>query len=90
MLTERVEALLNRQITESPRAATLVAELKGRRITLDVAHTPWCWTLHSDGQSLHLTRNDPDRVDATLRGTPLSLAALAGSEEDAVIVRVEV
>ena len=90
MLTERVEALLNRQIGESPRAAVLVAELQGRRVKLDIAHTPWCWTLTSDGRSLHLTRNDDGRVDATLRGTPLSLTALAGRDPEAVIRRGEV
>ena len=90
MLTERVEALLNRQAAASPRAGSLIAALAGRRVDIDVRHTPWRWSLASDGAALRLTRGATDTPDATIQGTPLSLAALAGPSPEAVIRRGDV
>jgi len=89
MLTARVEALLNRQVAASPRAAELVASLGGRRFAIDVMHTPWHWMLASDGQALRLTR-EAAAADATVRGTPLSLLAMLGRDPEAVIRRGDV
>ncbi|MEN9705184.1 MAG: hypothetical protein RLZZ393_1063 [Pseudomonadota bacterium] len=91
MLTGRVESLLNRQVMASPRATELVAALAGRRLAIDVTHTPWQWTLSSNGQSLQLSRRAASDADATIHGTPLALAALvAGREPEAVIRRGDV
>ena len=60
-----------------PRATELVAALAGRRLAIDVTHTPWQWTLSSNGQSLQLSRRAASDADATIHGTPLALAALA-------------
>ena len=90
MLTERVEALLNRQAAASPRAGSLIATLAGRRLAITVRHTPWRWSVASDGTSLQLTRGTHETADATIHGTPLSLAALAGPAPEAVIRRGDV
>jgi ubiquinone biosynthesis accessory factor UbiJ len=93
MLTARVEALLNRQAAASPRAGSLIAALAGRRLDITVRHTPWRWSLASDGTALKLTRSPHDLLpapDATIDGTPLSLAALAGPAPEAVIRRGDI
>ena len=84
MLTARIESLLNRQVAASPRAAELVAALAGHSMRVAVSHTPWAWTLASDGHALRLSRDAsgaaPGSVDATIRGTPLSLLAMFAGE----------
>jgi ubiquinone biosynthesis protein UbiJ len=90
MLTEKIEALLNRQAATSPRAGALIAALQGKRLVIDVQHTPWQLAVASNGQALQLSRRDLDAADATIRGTPLSLAALAGPQPAAVIRRGDV
>ena len=94
MLTARIESLLNRQVAASPRAAELVAALAGHSMRVAVSHTPWAWTLASDGHALRLSRDAsgaaPGSVDATIRGTPLSLLAMLGREPEAVIRRGDV
>ncbi|MCX7035171.1 MAG: SCP2 sterol-binding domain-containing protein [Proteobacteria bacterium] len=90
MFTARLQALLNRQVEASPRAATLVGELAGKRVTIVARYTPWRLQLGSDGRSLLLTREAAGAADAVIAGTPLSLAALAGSDPEAVIRRGDV
>ena len=94
MLTARIESLLNRQVAASPRAAELVASLAGHRLRLEITHTPWAWTLAADGRALRLSRDASNSaltsVDATIRGTPLSLLAMLGGDPQAVIRRGDV
>ena len=90
MLTERIEALLNRQVASSPRAASLVAGLAGHRLQVDLRHTPWQLTVSSDGVALRLSRATPAATDATIRGSALSLLALAGPSPESVIRRGDV
>jgi ubiquinone biosynthesis protein UbiJ len=87
MITERIESLLNRQVCASPRAMALVADLRGRHLAVQVSHTPWQWTLASDGAALRLSRESASLADATIRGTALSLAALAASREPTAAIR---
>ncbi len=90
MLTERIEAVLNRQAAASPRAGELLAGLAGRRLLVTVRHTPWRVTLHSDGKALLLSRDAGGDSDATISGSPLNLLALAGDSPEAVIRRGDV
>ena len=90
MWTERIETLLNRQAAASPRAQSLIAALAGQRLRIDILHTPWQLTIASDGARLALSRARGTDATATLRGTPLSLAALAGPAPESVIRRGDV
>ncbi|MET0292819.1 MAG: SCP2 sterol-binding domain-containing protein [Steroidobacteraceae bacterium] len=86
MLTERIEAVLNRQAQESPRALALLKQLEGRTLRVLAQFTPFQLDLHSDGAALLLERQPTaGAVDAEIRGTPLSLLRLASSEPEAAI-----
>lgn len=86
MLTERVEAVLNRQAQDSPRARALLAQLDGRRLRVAAEFTPFECELRSDGTALLLSRQvTSEPVDAEIRGTPLSLLRLASAEPEAAI-----
>ncbi|HEV7632938.1 MAG TPA: SCP2 sterol-binding domain-containing protein [Steroidobacteraceae bacterium] len=90
MLTERIEAVLNRQVAASPRAGELLAGLAGRRLVVTLRHTPWQFALRSDGQALLLSRDAGGDSDAAISGSPLNLLALAGDSPEAVIRRGDV
>lgn len=90
MFTARLQALLNRQVAASPRAAALVTQLAGHSVTVVARYTPWRLQLICDGQQLQLARNANSAADAVIAGTPLSLAALAGNDPQAVIRRGDV
>lgn len=90
MFTSRLQALLNRQVAGSPRAGALVAELAGRRVEVEARFTPWRVQLASDGHALLLDRHATATADAVISGSPLSLAALAGPDPQAVIRRGDV
>jgi ubiquinone biosynthesis protein UbiJ len=95
-----LERLLRRFVAhgveESPRAATLLAELQGRRLEIEVAGTPWNLVLEARGGTLTMQQVPAGggapggAADARIRGTPLSLLALAGSEPRSVIQRGDV
>jgi ubiquinone biosynthesis protein UbiJ len=85
MLTARIEAVLNRQTQASPRARDLLAQLGGRSLRITAQFTPWQMELRSDGAALLMSRETSDQPDAGIRGTPLSLLRLAGSEPEAAI-----
>lgn len=86
MLTERIEAVLNRQALDSPRALELLAQLNGRTMRVAAQFTPWQLDVRSDGVALRLARApSADPVDAEIRGTPISLLRLSGSEPEAAI-----
>jgi ubiquinone biosynthesis protein UbiJ len=84
-----VERLLGRAVaqarTDSPRAASLLTELAGHTLGLQLLGTPLSFVVESDGQTLHLHPSGP--ADASIIGAPLSLLALAGEDPQAVISR---
>jgi ubiquinone biosynthesis protein UbiJ len=87
-----VERLLERAVaqarTDSPRAASLLTELAGHTLGLQLLGTPLSFIVQSDGQTLHLHPSAP--ADATIIGAPLSLLALAADDPQAVISRGDV
>jgi len=85
MLTERIEAVLNRQAHDSPRARELLKQLAERGITLAATFTPFLLELRSDGDALRLSRTPSGSADAQIRGTPLSLLRLTGADPESAI-----
>lgn len=86
MLTERVEAVLNRQAQDSPRARELLALLAGQGVAIAASFTPLELELRSDGTALRLTRTPTgETVHARIRGTPISLLRLAGPDAEGAI-----
>lgn len=90
MITERLQALLDREVEGSPRARELLAALDGRRMRIAARYTPWELTLHADGGRLRLLRGDAAAADVRLSGTPLALLSLLREEPTAVIRRGDV
>jgi ubiquinone biosynthesis protein UbiJ len=80
-LTRPLEALLNRHIDVSTPARQQLALLDGRAFALEIAGAPGRPLLRlrlaATGEHLGVTAGD-GAVDATVRGTPFALAALAG------------
>ena len=87
MLTEMFENMLNRNLTASPAARELCAALRGQRLAIYVEAIGYDVAVESVGDSLKFTRPAPDESAAQVRGTPLSLLALAGPEPENVIRR---
>jgi len=85
MLTERIEAVLNRQAQDSPRARELLTQLEGRGVTIAATFTPLLLGLRSDGTALLLSRTPAGTADAQIRGTPLSLLRLTGADAESAI-----
>ncbi len=79
--------MLNRNLAASPAARELCAALRGQRLAIYVEAVCYDVTVESVGDSLKLTRPAPDESPAQVRGTPLSLLALAGPEPDNAIRR---
>jgi len=83
-------------LKESPRAAALVSELRGRRLTIDMHGTPWSLVLESSGETLSMQATPRDQLaaapasDARILGTPWSLLALTGADARGLIARGEV
>ena len=92
MLTQAIENLLNRNLPRSPRAQELCVELKGKRVRIEARGLGWRLDLESLGSSLRLNRASADvrAPDAEVIGGLGSLAALAGTEPEAVIQRGDV
>ena len=76
----------------SPRAQELCVELKGKRVRIEARGLGWRLDLESLGSSLRLNRASADEraPDAEVVGGLGSLAALAGTEPEAVIQRGDV
>jgi ubiquinone biosynthesis protein UbiJ len=87
MLTERLQALVDRGVEGSPRARQLLAGLDGRRMQVVARYTPWQLTLLAEGGRLRLLRESSAVADVTLTGTPLALLALLREDPAAVIRR---
>jgi ubiquinone biosynthesis protein UbiJ len=90
MLTERLQALVDRGVEGSPRARALLAELEGRRMQVAVRHTPWQVAATASAGRLLLSRDAVGTPDVRLSGTPLALFALLREEPAAVIRRGDV
>jgi ubiquinone biosynthesis protein UbiJ len=77
-LLDQLASVLNRNVAQSVRATTLAGQLEGRVLALRLEGTPI--TLYfkvAAGRIAIDTRHDGP-TDASLAGTPLSLASLAG------------
>jgi len=90
MLTEQIQAMVDRHVAGSPRARQLLTQLEGYRMQIAARFTPWRITLHAQGGSLRLSRRDPARADALLSGSPLALLALLREDPTDVIRRGDV
>lgn len=90
MLTERLQAMVDRAVQGSPRARELLGELEGRRLQVVARHTPWRVQLHATGGRLLLSREPATNADVRLAGTPLSLLGLLREDPAAVIRRGDV
>jgi ubiquinone biosynthesis protein UbiJ len=90
MLTERLQALVDRGVEGSPRACELLAELEGLRMQVIARHTPWQVTAAASGGRLLLSRVATGAPDVQLSGTPLALLSLLREEPAAVIRRGDV
>ncbi len=96
MLTEFLQNLLNRNLSQSPRARALCAELAGRgfTVTLDGAGLRYFgsrYLVASNGHLLSISTASPDvTAAADVRGSPLQLLALAGPDPQQVIRRGDV
>jgi ubiquinone biosynthesis protein UbiJ len=86
------ERLLGRAVAaaraDSARVTTLLSELRDRTLCVQVQGTGLDVRVNCDGQGLRLIQGDV--ADATIRGAPLSLLALAGEDPQAVIARGDV
>ena len=90
MITERLQAMVDRAVDGSPRARELLADLAGRRMQVTARHTPWQLCLHATNGRLLLSREPAANADVQLAGTPLSLLSLLREDPAAVIRRGDV
>jgi ubiquinone biosynthesis protein UbiJ len=90
MLTERLQAMVDRNVSGSPRARALLAELEGRSLVIVAHHTPWRVTLTATGGRLVLSRTASAPADATLGGTPFALLSMTREDPQEVIRRGDV
>ncbi|MGC4029100.1 MAG: SCP2 sterol-binding domain-containing protein [Steroidobacteraceae bacterium] len=90
MLTERLQAAIDREVAGSPRARELLQLLDGQSMTVEARYTPWRMTLHALPGRLLLEKGSAADADARLSGTPLALAALARENPAEVIRRGDV
>jgi ubiquinone biosynthesis protein UbiJ len=93
MLLERLEAVLNRNVSESRRAQSLARQLDGRVMSLAVEGTPLTFFFRAEGGRLALASRHDGPTDASLSGTPIALLALAGPAAEGALrtggVRIE-
>jgi ubiquinone biosynthesis protein UbiJ len=90
MLTERLQALVDRGVEGSPRARGLLAELDGRRMQVLARYTPWQVSATASSGRLLLSRASTGVPDVQISGTPLALLSLLREEPAAVIRRGDV
>lgn len=93
MLLERLEEVLNRNVAESRQALALARALEGRTVSLLVSGTPVELHFRAEGGRLAISPRNAGASDATLSGTPIALAALAGPRAEGAVrgggVRIE-
>ena len=90
MLTQQIQAMVDRHVAGSPRARALLGELDGRRMQIVARYTPWRIALHASDSRLLLSRDETAAADVTLTGSPLSLLSLIREEPAEVIRRGDV
>jgi len=90
MITERLQAMIDRGVEGSPRARALLSELQGRRLQVVARHTPWQVNLQAVDGRLLLSRDASAAAHVQLSGTPLSLLSLLREEPATVIRRGDV
>jgi len=90
MITERLQAMIDRGVEGSPRARELLAQLEGRRMQVVASHSPWQLNLHASNGRLLLAREATGTADVRLVGTPLGLLALLREDPATVIRRGDV
>jgi ubiquinone biosynthesis accessory factor UbiJ len=91
MLTQAIENLLNRNLPRSPRALELCESLKGKTVAVDARPLGWTLVIEALGSSVRLSKTLGDREpDASIAGSLMSLALLAGPEPEEVIRRGDV
>jgi ubiquinone biosynthesis protein UbiJ len=91
MLTQAIENLLNRNLPRSPRAQEVCASLAGKRVRIEARGLGWVLVAECLPTSIRLTNGEADAApDATISGSLMSLAALAGPHPEEVIRRGEV
>ena len=87
MLTERIQAALDREVSGSPRARELLRLLDGRSLDIEARFTPWRVQLRSAGDRLLLERSPIAPGDARIAGSPLGLLSLTREDPQDVIRR---
>jgi ubiquinone biosynthesis protein UbiJ len=90
MLTERVQAMIDRHVAGSPRARQLLSQLDGRRMQVMARFTPWRIALHASEERLLVSKEEAAHVDVTVSGTPLALLAMLREDPADVIRRGDV
>jgi ubiquinone biosynthesis protein UbiJ len=90
MLTERIQAAIDRNVAGSPRARELLAQLDGRSLVVRMQFTPWRVRAHVDSGRLLVARTQDESADALLSGTPLALLSLMREAPAEVIRRGDV
>lgn len=89
MLTEAIESALNRGLPGSPRARSLLRELAGRTLAVDIRGIARVM-VQSDGERVAIRREAQAPADAEVNGGPLALAALSGRDAEEAIRRGDV
>jgi ubiquinone biosynthesis accessory factor UbiJ len=90
MLTEQIQAMIDRHVAGSPRARQLLAQLDGHCMQIDARFTPWRIAVQASAGRLLVSRAGSPQTDVTLTGTPLALLSLLREEPADVIRRGDV
>lgn len=80
LLLRPLESLLNRNIAGSSRARALLAQIVGKSLVIKVAATPFRVRIEAAGDRIAIGSGNDTPADATIEGTPLSLARLAAKD----------
>jgi ubiquinone biosynthesis protein UbiJ len=79
-LLRPLESLLNRNIAGSSRARALLAQVAGKSLVIKVAATPFRVRIEAAADRIAIGSGNDTPADATIEGTPLSLARLAAKD----------
>ncbi|MGH8135562.1 MAG: ubiquinone biosynthesis accessory factor UbiJ, partial [Steroidobacteraceae bacterium] len=79
-LLRPLESLLNRNIEGSSRARGLLAQVAGKSLEIHVAATPFRVRVEALENRITIVAGGDTPADATIEGTPLSLARLAAPD----------